>query len=686
MGDRIPTQHSDSIAPSGAPNDGEYEIETLFVEDAKKEWSNPEVPQFGPITDRPCDTQIDSPVDNIKTLLNRPQLVMQFHAGNSDHWEDETTYDNEGGVLYSLKILEVCEETLAEEGIDLSGDGIAGVSPRQAQTVFLQEARGQNSLAFQTYLCKSKSGQSDVRRALGYDGPGEVLSYSTLRRAYEKLKESDELSWADFEAAVTRAVYTVVRAGIVAPDAVLKKFDFDAVEPPLNESNVPRSIVQNETRQVVRKLAADTLGPLSFDREQQQTSHEIMAFVSACAASAEANKGLSELKDVADWHYPRSNIPGGNWLYNYITDQLSADDSGPHLGPDTTGDSHRIPVIDDQFDAIQRRVLNVADECGFWATDDAVNVAIDMFRVDWSGDSMEVTISRPEKKENDDITEQWTFVIATCVDTERRFALGARLISEKSDYPAAVDDILSNAAECIDFGTILADAEIVGQELIETLREHAGHDWIIRVPNQPIIQGLKRLTPANHAAFAPGVEWGVEPTPNVVTHPTNGKPSKTVRIEPDNVNTLEIKNEYNEKVAVPLIDDNPPQQIDLNESVRLPAPLTSLYDDLESQPGIGNEKQAAYLTDRSMPEQSASGVRFEYIPRWSVEDAIGTITNEFMATIHSSDPKQRLFGVHMAVLMYNWYILINRTLSPHYLRLDPCPGELRKAIQDVGFL
>lgn len=686
--------HSDAAAPRGAPNSGEYDVPTSFDEYKKKDGydsdtkgnhgNEPDGRKYGSIEERSWGSLFTSPVDTVETLKSRTALTAQFHHGNREHWEDETRYQNNGGALYDLMILDVCEAKLAEEGIDVSNGFETGeVSERRMRAVFLRAAREQNGQEFHEHLTGSDHVSVDVHQALGYDAPRAVESYDTLQRSYRDLKRGETVQWDDFEAAVTRAVYAVVRAGVVAPDSVMETYGFDVLEPPLNETAVSRATEKQEIRRSIKKLAERTLDPIGFNRESKQTSHEILAFIAACAGSAETDKGLEEVKDICDWHYPRAAIPGGGWTRNYITERLALDGNSTFSDHQPNAGDPWSPVIDDQFDAVRRRTLNVAGDLGFWDGDESVDIAFDIFRLDWTGDSLEVTVGRPAKKENDNVTEEWTFVTGVCIDTERRFALGARLLKSKSDYPAAVHDILSNAAESIDIGTVLFDKESVSGELIENLQEFEDAEWIISAPNKPIIKGLKRLTPKGHAGFADGVTWNTDLKLNVVTHPTSGPCSKTVGIDPENVATEKIRGNTGDKIRVPLKNSTVPSGFFTDDEFA--TWLRFLYADLESQPGIGNEKHAAYFTNRSIPEQSASGVRFDYIPRWSIEDAIGRMINNFLPVTESSDPNQRLFSVHVAVLLYNWYILINRSLSPHFIRLDVCESQLRKAVQDVGF-
>ena len=116
--------------------------------------------------------------------------------------------------------------------------------------------------------------------------------------------------------------------------------------------------------------------------------------------------------------------------------------------------------------------------------------------------------------------------------------------------------------------------------------------------------------------------------------------------------------------------------------------LTEAFSDVAAQDGVGINKHsthAAYLTDRSLRDRSGAGVRFQYIQRWAIESTINQIVNNFMPHIKSKDYKQRLYGMHIAILFYNWHTMINRCLSPRGLRLDVTHTQLLQAIRNVVF-
>lgn len=680
-----PAEHTDLGAPNKAPDAGEYQTSTRFSPFPEKDGHDTDGRKHGAVERRAFDIQVTTPVDDVETLLHRTHLTAQFHTENQDHWEEKTPYTNDGGMLYDLNVLNLFEQKLKREGVSPSE---INIPERRLKALFLREAREQSGTELYEYLSGSSPVQSDVLAKLGYDGPDDIPSYDRLQAAFRKLRDEDPYQMDAFDAAVTRAVYAVYRAGIIPPKAVKQEYNFGAVEPPLNEKSVSREAKKDELRNFVDLLLDQTTASLTFGRDEDEVQYDMSAFIAALATSALFDCGLENMKDVSDWDYPREQIPSGGWAHNYISDRLSYEEDLTDFEASSESDPPTLPSIDKQFDAVHRQTLRLAHTLGFWSESDPLNLGVDLFRIDWTGDSLDATIGRPPKADNEAVTEQWTFVLAGGVDTESRFALGGRLIKRKSDYPDALNEILSNSADVVNINAILIDGEIVSGDLIKTLRRFAGDDWIISAPDKAIIKGLRRLTPKDYAGFARNVKWNVEPKPNVVTYPYDGDDPEAVEIDPDNVLTDEIRNEDDgSKIDTPLDNrgQNGMTQSSLGNDDTIPQ-LTEVLADLESRPGVGNEtSHAAYLTDRSLPENSASGIRFPYTQRWSIETAVNQITNNFMPKINSKDPKQRLFAMHIAILFYNWHTMINRCLSPQGLRLDITYQELLQAIRDVGF-
>lgn len=686
MYDGSPIKHTDDSAPMQAPDDGSYTAPTAYAPFPEKDGVDSDGRKYGPIERRGIDIQVSSPVDDVETLFRRTHLTAQFHAENRDFWKDISEYGNDGGKLYDEVVLNLCEEKLALEGINPAE---LDIPERRLKALFLRLARGQNGTELHAYLSGPDPVDSVVHSLLGYEGPDDIPSCNVLQREFRELSEGNDIDLDAFKDAVTRTVYAVFRAGVVPPDVIKESYSFGAVAPPLNEKSVSRETKKEELRNWVRLLLDHTTDPLTFGRTTEKVEHDMRAFIGALATSALFDCGLEEMKEVCDWDYPRENIPSGGWLHNYVPERVPAEYDLRDFTPDA--DPASIPSIDAQFDVVHTRTLTLAKEFGFWSRSDPLNIGADMFRIDWTGDSLEATIGRPPKADNDAVTEQWTFLIAGGIDTESRFVLGGRLVPTLNDYPTALDEILSNAFDTADIDSIFIDSENVSGELIKTVRRFAGDDWVISAPDHTIIKGLRRLTPSNYIGFAQDVKWNTEPKPNVVTYPYDSDDPDLIEIDPEKVLTEEIQHEEDgEKIAVPLAtndEEDTTVQGPLVPDDSIPM-LTEVFSDVAAQDGVGINKHkshATYLTDRSLRDRSGAGVRYQYIQRWAIEPTINQIVNNFMPHIKGKDDKQRLYGMHIAILFYNWHTLINRCLSPRGLRLDVTHTQLLQAIRNVAF-
>ena len=680
--------HTDSGAPDNAPRYGNYRTPIEHAQFPQKDGYESDKRKYGAVEQRGFDINVSSPVDDVEELSRRTHLAAQFHAKNRTYWEENSRFINEGGMLYDNAILDLFDEKLRCEGIDPSNKEVGIPLPR-LKALFLRKAREQSGTDLHEYLTEVQGARSSTVEKIGYEGRSEVPAYQTLQRAHNTIRGVDvgTIDADAFDAAVTRAVYSVYRAGVVPPDTVKQKYGFDVLEPPLEKKHIPRGTEKAELREFVKLLFELTTEPLSFGRDSGQTKHDMRAFIGALAASALTGAGLEGLKDVCDWDHPREKIPGGAWLDNYVSELPTHTEDMENYRLD--GDSDSVSAIDEQFNAVHRSTLQLAKRLGFWSESDPFNLGIDMFRADWTGVSLDVTIGRPPKADNDAVTEQWTFVIAGGADAENRFILGGRWLQTLRDYPVAVGEILSNAVPPASLDTIFIDSEIVSGELMETLWEFVGEDWIISAPDAAVVKGLKRLTPENHIGFAPEVPWNADPKPNLITYPTQGSNPDPVLVDPREIAVEEIQHEGDDgKVTIPFnyrIKADTGRQVSLEPDPDIPR-LTDVIDTLEETPGIGSEDGlAAYFTGRSLQNRSGSAIRFEYLQRWSIEKTVDQVKNDFMPKINSKDEKKRLYGLHIAILFYNWHTLINRCLSPNGIALDITNQELLQAIQHVAF-
>ena len=691
MTDEYPIVHSDSERPEDAKGEEHHDI--TFTSEGPPEYMqkqvNDNIRQFyEKRRQRGFDITIESPVEDAEQLPRRRHLTAQFHNANQNHWE-EKDHENDGTLLYDIGILSVLEDKLEHEDIALS-DFDPKTRP-WVRAYSIQEARGQQTTEFREYLQDDKTLQSKI----GFDTSQDLPSYSTIRRRFKNIKQQNNFSEEKFRNAVTRAVYAVYRAGIESPENIKQANNFNDVEPPLNENAVDRESNKEALREFVQFLLDRTTHPLTFGRDNATSKFSIDSFIGAFAASALYEYGLEDIKDVCDWDYPRERIPGGGWPRDYITQRL---DHGS-LVEQTIDETNQHRNIQRQFTDVHERTLAVARELGIWSPSNPLNIAVDMFRVDWTGKPIDETINRPEKPENDSVTEQWTYLIASSVDLESRLILGGTRLNSKSEYPKQVRGILTQTYDDVNLNSVVVDGEIVSGGLIDVLREFVDDDWIISAPDKEPFISLASISPEKHSVFVEGVRWGSDNPVTAVSYPYS-EGSKDDRSdsrdhmddsgEGDSLSDpIEVDRKHLENYESDESEDSTQTKLEPAESQPSDsqgAVLPSEIEELASQSEVGNSNShAVYITDRDMPVRSVTGVRFRYLQRWAIEETIDEVKNNFMPYTESEEKNQRLYALHIGILFYNWHKIINSCVGPIGIPLDVTHQELLKAIQDVAF-
>lgn len=654
-----PIDHADQVTPYQSPGKNEYVAPTKYDD-------HPEKTRYGSVTSRfHGEIELAHPAPDVETLLETTHLTAQLHHYNRDE-EDDWSFDNDGTALYDLAILEIIDQVLDIEGISLDS---LDFPTRRFKTIFLKKARNPGTLKeFWEYTI----GSPPVLAQLGYGTASEFPGYETLRLALKENlpEELDDSEQDALEAAVIRAVYAVYRNGVKVPSSVSDTYGFDAVAPPLYEREVRRTDKQTALRNWVRFLLNETVEPLTFHRSQPRT--DFQQYIGLFAASALYDCGVQTVANVSDYNYLRKVIPKGSGIGKYIkADDLPLNDSQAAL------ENTENRAITEQFDAVHRATLELADRLGFFST--PRSIAVDLYRIEWNGAENDVTINRPPKSENDN-RSQWTYVVLGIIDTEARFTLGTRWLPEKSAYPRAVNDLAPIVEEFLDVEALYADSELISGSLINEFRRIADTDWVVRAPDQRLIPVLRKYTPTNHIGYLPDVSWNTTPSPSAVAYPYHSKDPSLLRFTARGLSRHDPTDTTGEQTLSDFSKTN-----DIPESY--PQTLSEKFGDPGSVQGIGEKStHAAYLTDRSLPERSGAGVHFPYYQRWALEEAINQITNDVMPVINSGNEKLRLYGVNVAILFQNWHTLINRALSPELgLRRTVTHHELLMAIQDVAF-
>ncbi|QSX01094.1 hypothetical protein [Haloterrigena alkaliphila] len=660
MPDGPPVAHADQVRPFPSRSTSEYAVPTKYAE-------HPEKTEFGSVTTR-FDDEIEliHPAPDIETLFQTTHLTAQLHLYNRDQQDRDWPFANDGATLYDLAILNVMDKVLDVE--ELSPASL-DIPTRRFKVVFLKRARQPAThKGFYEYI----NGLEPVLTRLGYRSASDLPGSETLRLASKENvpKELDDSEQDAFDAAVVRAIYAVYRNGIEVPSSVSATYGFDAVTPPLYERAVPRTEKQTALRNWVQLLVDETVEPLTFYRSQPRT--DFQQYIGLFAASALYGCGVQTVTNVSDYNYTREVIPKGSGIGKYIRD-----DDLPLNGAQVALENTEKQAITEQFDAVHRATLGLAERFGFFQS--PRSLAVDLYRIEWNGAENDVTINRPPKSENDN-RSQWTYAVLGIIDTEARFTLGTRWLPDKSTYPRVITELAPIVNDFVAVEALYADSELISGALIDAFRGIAGSDWVVRAPNQKVIKLLKRYTPENHTGYVPTVSWKTSSKPSAVSYPYNSSNPSLIEFTAQELKRADPVNTEEQTKFSDFTDAE-------KSSASLPSTLWEQFDDPESLSGVGNAStHTAYLTDRSLPDRSGSGIHFPYYQRWAIEESINQISNDFMPVINSSNEKLRLYGVNVAILFQNWHTLINRALSPELgLRRTVTHPELLMAIQDVAF-
>lgn len=673
MGEGPPAPHTDRIQPFESRTDPEYVTEQTNEKHPKKE-------DYGNVSERYVERiEVEHPAPSVEELRKTVHIQAQYHEENVDQWGEEP-FPNDGGVLYDLAILSVAGDALAVEGLtktetDGSTQPFETIPQRRFNAIFLYYARHvANLTAFCEYLTDAEA----VLAELGYrDG---FVGYKTFRKAVNEELPAEladrESGQSAFNAAVVRAVYSVFRNGIVPPPQVRTAYGFDAVAPPLSPAAVPREIEKDALGNWVQLLAAKTLAPLTFHRDAPE--HDYLQFLGALAASARSRAGLQEVPNELDYSYPREKIPDGSGFSRYVRQLPRSEATRKRL------DTEKRSIVA-QFAEAHRATLELADQRGFF--DEPRSLAVDLYRIDWTGAENALTINRPSRSA-DDIRSQWTYVTLGIIDTEARFTLGTRWLQSKDQYPSALGELTAVTEDLIPVDTVYADSEIVSGPLMDQMRGLAGSDWVIKAPNRNIVKKLKRLTPARYAGVVRGVSWNTTPKPNLVTYPSPGTGIGTIKgiveFTEQQLNSIDIDALANTQMTISEYGQADGESAERPDADAVPP---SEIPNFESQRAVGNvSSHNAYFTDRQLSELSPAEIHFKYYNRWAIEESINQITNHYLPRITSSDERLRLYGVNISILLQNWHTLINRAPSPKRgIQLDITYAELLGKIIDVAF-
>lgn len=647
---------------------------------------HPNEDAYGPIGERGVELEYSTTVESVATLHAKKHLADQLHERNQSEWS-EVDVPNDGSALYDLALLNVMDTVFEAEDLSIPE---SGPSNRRVKIAYLEKAR---RVTNQKQFYRHLKGNPEVCTAVGYDDTGELPSYSTIRRiqpdilpeVYDESPRFEER----FSDAIVRAVYAVYRNGVVPPEAVREGFGLDPSSPAVSDSTISRQKERQALRNWVRFLADETLGPLTFDREDPE--YDMLHFLGLLATSALTDSSLETAANVSLWDHGYNHVPKGTGVPKYIANDL------PGIGPLSEYTDSDAPTIDAQFDAVHEQFLSVAEDFGFFA--DPVPVAVDIHEVEWTGGEAP-TISRYNKRMND-VTEEWPFVIASIIDNTARFTLGARFLRTKSGYPEKVREILPGPPDHFDISTAFGDAEMVPGELMTNFESIVTEDWIIKAPARAPVKRLKGFTPRGYMSYAENVKAGAGKKPNLVAYPKDTHNPTVVEVQAAEIESPSIdedditkyKTSSEDGAVTRSFDDfggnsTPEEGEDSSPTADFPLPsLAEEFSDPASMTGVGAmTSHATYFTSRSLSDSSFTAIYSDYFQRWAIEQSINEISNRFLPVLGGADPKVRLYGINVAIVLQNWYAMINRARSPEVgLRLDVTPTDVLKAVQHVAF-
>ena len=590
---------------------------------------------------------------------------------------------NDGTTLYDRLVLSICLfYWRLEAGNIPSGHDISDL-----KVVFLMVSRGYENLTddlqeFEAYL--RYMNDDEVNKALNFDDDDPDISLWDIYLIQEDLSAQDRI---DLEHAAAQAMFAVYRWGVQPPDRMLDKYGLDELGPKHHDSARKFEEIQAEFMEYIDLLWDETLDPLTFGSETRNNT--TASNIGLWAMAAMIRSGFPSAVGASVLFFGADGVPHQGTAAGSIKKYLSSSGVPPTEPPSNSTDIPDPPTLEAQFRQIHDATFELAEEYGFF--EEPVNLALDNVLIDRFGDPVSATIKARVNPKNDR-NNSWMFTILTIVDNNARFAIGARLIPRLTYYPAAAKDLIDIAANRVNINEIYVDAGSVSGDLISAVRDGAGTEGIIKAPRRDHdVKKLIRATPGDRIGFMRRVPWnmGDVPDPTVIAIPYKSSYSGQLKrpIEfprsylkehiDDDANSIEP--DPNKSITQSDIEDGTNQNT--------PIHFQNLDTDLDSLPKVGNaSSHVPFITYRNLEERNPIAIYFHYKNRWTTEQSNNEIKNGFRAPIQSSSPRVQIFGINLAVLFYNWHVLINRTHAPHSGdRLDIYRKILLGAIAKTAF-
>lgn len=667
------------------------------------EYEDGERQNYGPVEDRGDPKELHFPVDDLDELDKTLHLQTLVHLENRDR-ERGFLFSNEDLEEFDWSLLGLYDNGIRAEGINVEDLSI----PRMwVKTIFFTLARGWNipedREKIQEHIDEEKHG---IKNYLELEEP---IGF----RLYKAWNELEDDEYELICRAVKRMVYAVYRRGVIPPKATRERFNIDQVASEIFEGDfddsenygVSRSKInveykRGELYRFVENLAEKSIDPLTFNRDDS-TTWGMSHFIGLFAMSAMIDAGVKNAGKVLKWHHEPNMLSTNDLPIEYIRNRVNSKD-GIDVNSRKLPTANEIPPLEDQFEQVHRNFFEIAGDYDFF--EEPKTLAIDNVRFGTTTKNISDTISRPPKPTTG-VTEEWTFTVASIVDTDSRFTIGAKLITSKDQTPEAANELIEFADEYIDIGMILGDAGMVSRDLIQVFRKWVDEKWILMAPENSKIEDLNEMTPLDRVGYVENMPYifdDLNKRFNVVAYPKMSSLKKAAGLDPNKKirhiehhleTPIKFKSDIfsKEGVAEEIIQRKSEmlqQQISLEEVDEEDTDILVFGDDFND---LGSMKvneyptHALFFTDQKLDDIHPTNFYFHYKSRWGIESTFADLKEDFIPPTNSIYPEVRSYLMQIGIVFYNWYIIINRMTSPELeLRLNPSPEEVLMAIQEWG--
>lgn len=317
--------------------------------------------------------------------------------------------------------------------------------------------------------------------------------------------------------------------------------------------------------------------------------------------------------------------------------------------------------------------------------DGKIHLAYDITQQAWYGSEHGWTTG---SKKKDNTTQFWHYAVLSTVGGDRNYILGATPIKNKSDASAALDRLLGNVREHLDFdiGRIYMDRGMYQTDFVRRCHDH-GLNWMIQAPKTGRPKEVAMEAGPGKPNKDKGIDFGkatFSEKINVFAYPLN---EEEVGYE-ERVKELEQTEITKPEQGATTGKDSPPESEmgtslgDFISGGTIPEP-----ESVEKIDGSA-EGHTVWITNLNVDERDLQGLNYQFRDRWQVETAIRQLKHTFTGRCGSSKERVRAHHFGTATLFFNFWVALKHELpyhlgAPDNLRLTGL--ELLHAIRDADF-